>query len=409
MSVTIAIVATCDTKGEEALYLKRRIESYNIKGLVIDSGILGEPVFVKPDVTRVEVVEYSGLTIKELVEAGSRGAAVAKMRDCIHSFIKKLYKENRIQGLIAIGGAEGSVIARAAMDALPLGVPKIAVSTIASGKHLFSDLIGYNDATVMHSVIDILGINSISRRVFNNSVGAIVGMVNVKPDVTGKDRKSIGISMLGTTTKPIMSVIKPELEKRGYEVLTFHANGTGGDCMDTLAAEGFFAGVLDFSTNELVANNFGGLHVAKPGRMEAAIKSEIPTVVAPGAANIIVLSAEEALQPRYDDRQKYVHNPNITLINTTPEELKTIAATFADKLNKAKGKVKFLYPTQGFCSQDKEGLSLYNPDGNPVFLDELKKSLRPDMPIIEIDAHINDDEFAMAAFEQLMDVMGVDD
>ena len=149
--------------------------------------------------------------------------------------------------------------------------------------------------------------------------------------------------------------------------------------------------------------------MAKPGRMEAAIKSEIPTVVAPGAANIIVLSAEEALQPRYDDRQKYLHNPNITLINTTPEELKTIAATFADKLNKAKGKVKFLYPTQGFCSQDKEGLSLYNPDGNPVFLDELKKSLRPDMPIIEIDAHINDDEFAMAAFEQLMDVMGVDD
>ncbi len=409
MSVTIAIVATCDTKGEEALYLKRRIESYNIKGLVIDSGILGEPVFVKPDVTRVEVVEYSGLTIKELVEAGSRGAAVAKMRDCIHSFIKKLYKENRIQGLIAIGGAEGSVIARAAMDALPLGVPKIAVSTIASGKHLFSDLIGYNDATVMHSVIDILGINSISRRVFNNAVGAIVGMVNVKPDVTGKDRKSIGISMLGTTTKPIMSVIKPELEQRGYEVLTFHANGTGGDCMDTLAAEGFFAGVLDFSTNELVANNFGGLHVAKPGRMEAAIEAEVPTVVAPGAANIIVLSAEEALQSRYDNRQKYLHNPNITLINTTAEELKTVAATFADKLNRAKGKVKFLFPAQGFCSQDKEGLSLYNPDGNPVFLDELRKSLRPDIPIIEIDAHINDDEFAMAAFEQLMDVMGVDD
>ena len=407
MTETIAIIATCDTKGEEALYLKRRIESYNVKGLVIDSGILGEPVFVEPDVTRDEVVEYSGLAIKELVEAGSRGAAVEKMRDCIHAYLKMLYKENKIQGLIGIGGAEGSVIARAAMDALPLGVPKIAVSTIASGKHLFSDLIGYNDATVMHSVIDILGINSISRRVFNNAVGAIVGMVNVKPDVTGKDRKSIGISMLGTTTKPIMSVIKPELEKRGYEVLTFHANGTGGDCMDTLAAEGFFEGVLDFSTNELVANNFGGLHVAKPGRMEAAIEAEVPTVVAPGAANIIVLSAEEALQSKYDNRRKYLHNPNITLINTTAEELKTIAATFADKLNRAKGKVKFLFPAQGFCSQDKEGLSLYNPDGNPVFLDELKKSLRPDIPIIEIDAHINDDEFAMVAFEQLMDVMGV--
>lgn len=408
MSEAIAIIATCDTKGEEALYLKQRIESYNMKGLVVDSGILGKPVFLEPDVTRDVVAEYSGMTIKHLVEAGSRGAAVEKMRDCIQAYVKKLYEDGTIQGLIAIGGAEGSVIARAAMDALPLGVPKIAVSTIASGKHLFSDLIGYNDATVMHSVIDILGINSISRTIFNNAVGAIVGMVKVKPETSDKKIKSIGISMLGTTTKPIMSVIKPELEKRGYEVLTFHANGTGGDCMDTLANDGFFAGVLDFSTNEIVANNFGGLHVAKPGRMEAAIDKGVPTVVAPGAANIIVLSREEALQSKYDGRQKYYHNPNITLINTTAEELKVIAATMAEKMNKAKGKIKFLYPTRGFCSQDKDGLALHNPDGNPVFLEELKKNLRKDIPIIEIDSHINDDEFALVAFEQLIEVMGVE-
>lgn len=405
MSETIAIIATCDTKGEEALYLKRRIESYGGTALVIDSGILGEPVFVEPDVTRDEVAEYSGVTIQQLVDAGSRGAAVEKMRDCIHAMMKKLFNEGRIQGLIAIGGAEGSVIARAAMDALPLGAPKIAVSTIASGKHLFSDLIGYNDATVMHSVIDILGINSISRRVFNNAVGAIVGMVKVKPEAADKKIKSIAISMLGTTTKPIMSVIKPELEKRGFEVLTFHANGTGGDCMDTLVAEGYFAGVLDFSTNELVANSFGGLHVAKPGRMEAALEKGIPTVVAPGAANIIVLSSSEAREPKYDDRRKYYHNPNITLINATADELKVIARTFAEKLNKSTGNVKFLYPALGFCSQDKEGLSLYNPDGNPVFLGELKKNLRPDIPLIEVDAHINDDEFATVACEQLLEVM----
>ena len=151
MSETIAIIATCDTKGEEALYLKRRIESYHVTALVIDSGILGEPVFVQPDVTRDQVADYSGVTIQQLVDAGSRGAAVEKMRDCMHAMVKKLFNEGRIQGLIAIGGAEGSVIARAAMDALPLGAPKIAVSTIASGKHLFSDLIGYNDAAVMHS------------------------------------------------------------------------------------------------------------------------------------------------------------------------------------------------------------------------------------------------------------------
>ena len=406
MSETIAIIATCDTKGEEALYLKQRIESYQVKGLVIDSGILGEPVFLVPDVTRDQVAEYSGVTIRELVNAGSRGAAVEKMRDCIHAYVKKLYQEGKVNGLIAIGGAEGSVIARAAMDALPLGVPKIAVSTIASGKHLFSDLIGYNDAAVMHSVIDILGINSISRRVFNNAVGAIVGMIKVKPEAAEKKIKSIGISMLGTTTKPIMSIIKPALEKRGYEVLTFHANGTGGDCMDTLVAEGFFAGVLDYSTNEMVANNFGGLHVAKPGRMEAAFELGVPTVVAPGAANIIVLSREEALLSKYDDRQKYCHNPNITLINATKEELKIIAATFANKLNKSKGNAKFLYPARGFCSQDKEGLALWNPEGNPVFLAELKQNLRPDIPIIEVDSHINDDEFAHVAVEQLLEAMG---
>ncbi len=405
MSETIAIIATCDTKGEEALYLKQRIESYNVKGLVIDSGILGEPVLLVPDISRDQVAEHSGLTIKELVDAGSRGAAVEKMRDCIQAYVKKLYQEGVIEGLIAIGGAEGSVIARAAMDALPLGVPKIALSTIASGKHLFSDLIGYNDATVMHSVIDILGINSISRKVFNNAVGAIVGMVKVKPEVADKKVKSIAISMLGTTTKPIMSFIKPELEKRGYEVLTFHANGTGGDCMDTLVSEGFFAGVLDFSTNELVANNFGGLHVAKPRRMEAALKAGVPTVVVPGAANIIVLSRQEALAERYNDRKKYYHNPNITLINTTGEELKIIAATFAEKLNKSRGKIRFLYPAQGFCSQDKEGLALWNPDGNAVFLEELKRNLRQDISIIEVDAHINDDEFANVAFEQLLEVM----
>jgi uncharacterized protein (UPF0261 family) len=237
-------------------------------------------------------------------------------------------------------------------------------------------------------------------------VGAIVGMVKVKPEASDKKTKSIAISMLGTTTKPIMSVIKPALEKRGYEVLTFHANGTGGVCMDKLISEGFFTGVLDFSTNELVANNFGGLHVAKPGRMEAALEMGVPMVVAPGAANIIVLSSEDALQSKYDDRQKYYHNPNITLINTTVEELKIIAATFAEKLNKAKGKVKFLYPAQGFCSQDKKGLALWNPEGNPIFLKELKQSLRPDIPIIEVNSHINDDEFATVAYEQLLEVMG---
>jgi uncharacterized protein (UPF0261 family) len=406
MPDAIAIIATCDTKGEEALYLKQRIESHGLRGIVVDCGIRGEPVHVEPDVSRHRIAEYSGKTIAQMIAAGSRGAAVEMMRDCAHAYVEKMHREGTIQGLIAMGGAEGSVIARAAMDALPLGVPKLTISTIASGRHCFQDLIGYNDATVMHSVIDILGLNSISRQVFNNAVGAIVGMVRVKPETLDPSVKRIAISMLGTTTKPIMTVIKPRLEKLGYEVLTFHANGTGGDCMDSLAREGYFAGVLDFSTNELVGNNFGGLHRSKAERMDAALQTGVPTIVAPGAVSIIVLSREEALEQRYDGRSKYYHNPNITLVRTGRDEMRVVAKTFAEKLNNSKGNARFLYPALGFCSQDKEGLSMWDPEGNRAFLDELKRLVRADIPVVEINAHINDDEFATAAFEHLLSVMG---
>jgi uncharacterized protein (UPF0261 family) len=405
MSETIAIIATCDTKGEEARYLKQRIESYGLKGLVVDSGIRGEPVHIVPDVSRHQVAGHSGRTIAEMVAAGSRGAAVEIMRDCVHAYVGKLYAEGAIQGLISAGGAEGSVIARAAMDALPLGVPKLTVSTIASGKHFFQDLIGTNDATVMHSVIDILGLNSISRRVFNNAVGAIVGMVRVKAEPVDATVKRIAISMLGTTTPPILNVIKPRLEQLGYEVLTFHANGTGGDCMDSLAREGYFEAVIDYSTNELVGNHFGGLHQAKAERMDAALESGLPAVIVPGAVSIIVLSREEALDPRYDGRSRYYHNPNITLVRTGREEMRTVARTFAEKLNRSAGNARFLYPARGFCSQDKEGFSMWDPQGNQAFLDELKKHLRADIPLIEVDAHINDEVFAALTCDHLLDLI----
>ena len=326
------------------------------------------------------------------------------MREGLNRLVARLHQEDRIHGLIAIGGAEGALLGRSAMDALPFGVPKLTVSTIASGRHLFSDIIGYNDAMAMHSVIDILGINSISRTVFSNAVAAVVGMVRAKREA-GEQRPRIGITMLGTTTPPILRVVKPRLEELGYEVLTFHANGVGGACMDDLVRQKYFTGILDFSPNELVANLFGGLHQCKSDRMEPAMEEGMPVIVAPGSSSIIVLSREEALTDQYADRNKYYHNPEITLVRCSREEMRRIGRSFAEKMNLAKGPVKFLYPKRGFSSQDKEGLTMYDPPGNEIFLEELKKVLRKDIPILEIDAHINDDEFATVAFEQLLEVM----
>lgn len=406
MKSTIAIIATCDTKGEEALYIKNRIRSYGHDAIVVDTGILGDPLVVVPDYTKHDVAMGIGLEIETIKALGSRGAAVEKMSLGLHEIIKKLYAEDKLQGLIAIGGAEGSILARAAMDALPLGVPKLAVSSIASGDHKFKDIVGYNDAVVMHSVIDILGLNTISRQIFDTAVGAIVGMVEVPKSKTAGEAKRIGISMLGTTTKPIMNIIKPKLESLGYEVFTFHANGVGGACMEDLAREGYFDGIIDYSPNELVANLFGGLHVSRPERMEILMELGLPVIVAPGSSSLIVFSKEDAMSPKYEGRAQYYHNPRITLVRASHDEMKLIGREFAAKMNKARGKVKFLYPARGFSSQDKEGLSLYDPEGNALFLEELKLHLRGDIPIIEVDAHVNDDEFATAAFEQLLEVMG---
>jgi uncharacterized protein (UPF0261 family) len=406
MCKTIAIIATCDTKGQEAAYLKQKLESYEgIQGLVVDTGILGKPLGVVPGVSREEVAQAAGMTIPAIIALGSRGLAVEKMSIGVNSVLTRLHKEGTIDGLLAIGGGEGSVIARSAMDALPLGVPKLTISSIASGDHKFKDIIGYNDAVVMHSVIDILGLNSISRQIFDVAVGGVVGMVRVPKQPETLQVPRIGITMLGTTTKPILNVIKPGLEERGYEVFTFHANGVGGACMEDLAREGYFTGILDFSTNELVANLFGGLHIARPERLKILMELGLPVVVAPGAISLIVLSKEDALDPKYDGRQKYYHNPRITLARTSRDEMAQLGRHMASILNLAVGPVRFLYPTEGFASQDKQSYSLYDPEGNRIFIEEMRKLLRNDIPIIEIKGHINDDHFAQAALMNLMEIV----
>jgi uncharacterized protein (UPF0261 family) len=408
--IAIAVIGTADTKGEELDFIKDLVQSYGITPMVIDVGILGEPIKVVPDVSRHDVAAAGGHTIASLIARGSRGAAVDGMREGLSRVVRRLYENGEIDGMLAIGGAEGSILAAAAMAVLPLGVPKLTVSPIASGQHKFKEIIGHNDALVMHSVIDILGLNDISMTVFENAVAALAGMVRAKHHKPDPNEKRVAISMLGTVTKPIMNVIKPRLEEKGYKIYTFHANGVGGDCMDNLINQGYFCGVIDYALNELVGMNLGGFHVSSRQRMEAALKKGIPTVVVPGVTNILVTSTAHSQERCFDGRMKYYHNPEIVLIGLTEAEMDIISDTLVEKLNGAadKAKVKVMVPLMGLCSQDKEGLALHNPSGNKVLFNKMRRDLKY-LDVTEMDTHINENSFAEAvceAFFQLMKLNG---
>ncbi|OQB24380.1 MAG: hypothetical protein BWY11_01158 [Firmicutes bacterium ADurb.Bin182] len=399
---TVAIIATCDTKGNEANYLRERVRSYGMQGLIVDCGILKDPTVV-PDISKHEVAAAAGHTIESLIARGSRGAAVDGMIEGVGAMVSKLYSENRIDALIAIGGAEGALLARAAMDALPLFMPKLTLSPVASGSHKFDEIIGYNDAMAMHTVVDILGINSISKRLFDNAVGAIVGMLNAKLAPETEKVVRIGITAAGTVTPPLVKIVLPMLEKKGYEVYSFHSNGVGGPCMDNLVNGGYFQGVIEYSLSELVGNLYGGLHKSRPDRMEAAIEAGVPLVAVPGVTSVVVLSTADAQAPAYEGRKKYYHNREITLVSLTEEECLAVANSFVDKINRAKpGKATVLLPLNGFSSQDKEGCALENVPGRNAILNVIRERLAPHIRMIEFPYHINDDEFALATANELL-------
>ncbi len=406
VSGAIAVIGTADTKGEELDFIRGLICSYGMDALVIDVGILGEPLKVVPDISKHKVAAEAGHTIESLIARGSRGAAVEGMREGLAKLVARLHSEGRLKGMLAIGGAEGSVLAAAAMAQLPLGVPKLTVSPIASGQHKFSEIVGHNDACVMHSVIDILGLNDISMTVFENAVAAVVGMARANHRSASTSERRVAVSMLGTVTKPIMNVIKPRLEENGYKIYTFHANGVGGDCMDELVNEGYFCGVIDYALNELVGMNFGGFHVSSRQRMQAALRKGLPTVVVPGVTNILVTSTAHSKEACFDGRRKYNHNPEIVLVGLNDEECGIVADTFIDdiKMTEDRSKLKVLIPLDGLCSQDKPDLALYNPTGNKVIFDKLRSGLKG-FDVTEHEMHINDNSFAEAVCEAFLSLM----
>jgi uncharacterized protein (UPF0261 family) len=405
MGKTVLLIATFDTKEEEALFLKKRIEARGIHVLVMDTGILAPPR-APVDITQVQVAERGGLSLKEAVATGDKGKCIFNMMDGAGRIARELYEQRRFQGVVSIGGAQGTDIACAAMRALPTGVPRLMVSTVASGRATFGPFVGTKDITLMHSVADMQGLNFLTKRILENAAGAICGML-VNPDgySVKPDGIPVALSMLGTTTPGALRC-KEILERKGFEVVTFHQNGTGGIAMEDMIREGAFRGVLDLNLHEIGDRYVDGLHSSKrEDRLEAAGAMGIPQVVAPGSINYVVLGPLANLPPEWRSRKLIVHNPNLTLVRLNPEELRQVGKQVAEKLNRAKGPTHFFIPLRGFSYPDRENLPHWWPEGNQAFIDAVKTHLSPSIPCTKLDAHINDPEFIDPVTDTFLEMM----
>jgi uncharacterized protein (UPF0261 family) len=389
----IALIGTLDTKGGEIAYVRDRLADLGARPIVIDSGILGEPG-ANADVTRQEVAREAGYELERIQSAGSRGAAVELMEEGVRAVCLRLWLEGRFDGVLCLGGAEGALLGAAGMRALPLGVPKVIVTPSASGRRPFGPFVGESDVLVMHSVVDILGLNPIARAVFDNAAAAVAGMArNAGAALSDLDGRSVGITMLGHTTPAVMR-IRAALKRAGHEPVVFHANGVGGPAMEKLADAGALAGVIDYTLSELANSLLDGLHATGPDRLRVAGARGLPQVVVPGCVDFFNQGAPDTVPAEYRARKSYYHNPVATLVRLEPEEMAELGRIVAERLNDARGPVNVLAPTQGFSLADVEGGDLWFPQADAAFLDALAGALRPDIPFELLDTHVNDPELA---------------
>ena len=399
MAKTVCIVGTMDTKGVEFSFIKAQIESAGVSTCVINTGILGEPQLT-PDVSADEVAQAGDSSLQALRDEGDRGNSVAVMAEGAAALVGEKHAAGEIDGIISLGGSAGTTIGTTAMQAVPVGVPKIMVSTLASGDT--SPYVQSKDISMMYSVVDIAGINRLSRQILANAAGAIVGMVNAEVSAATADKPLIAATMFGVTT-PCVTKAREILEAAGYEVLVFHATGTGGQAMEDLVKGGFLAGVLDATTTELADELVGGILSAGPDRLEAAGKSGLPQVVAPGALDMVNFGPPDTVPEQFSDRLFYQHNPTVTLMRTTAEETAELGRIMARKLSEARGPTTVIIPAQGVSAIDKTGQPFDSPEARIAWIENLKAHIADNVTVIEMDAHINDDEFAIKLAETLLE------
>jgi uncharacterized protein (UPF0261 family) len=388
---TIAVVATLDTKGEEAAYVRDYIAAWGLQAVLIDPGILPEPT-VKADISRYEVAQAAGTTLEALLARGEKSYAIAQQTEGLVNIVLDLYNRGQLHGIVGLGGGQGTSIGTAAMRALPIGVPKLMLSTVASGNFQFGPYVGTKDICMMHSVTDVLGLNAISRPILRNAANAIAGMVlrfEGEPETT---KPTIAITMLGITTPCVMR-IKARLEGLNYDVVPFHANGTSGPAMELLIQQGMFEGVVDLSTHEVIDHQHGGLAGA-PRRLEALTRTRIPAVVSVGGSDYLLFESIQKAPEKYRQRAHMVHNAQMTCFAPTSEEMVAAAQEMIERLNRALGPVIVVLPARGFSRPNQQGAPLYVPEGNRAVIAEFQATLRPEIPALVTDLHLNDPPFA---------------
>ncbi len=394
---TIAILGTLDTKGVEHGFVADLIRQRGHQTLIIDAGALAAPT-LKPDITREQVASEGGIDLPSLVAKRDRGEMVAAMAGAAARVVERLAREGSIDGVISLGGGGGTTIGTTAMRALPIGFPKVMVSTLASGNT--APFVGSRDIVMIPSVVDVAGINRISRPILARAAGAICGMVETKIPA-GEDKPLIAASMFGNTNDCV-SVARKILEDAGYEVLVFHATGTGGRTMESLIESGMISGVLDVTTTEWADELVGGILGAGPTRLEAAGKTGTPAIVAPGCIDMINFGPRDTVPAKFAGRKFYQHNPNVTLMRLTKEESARLGEIFAVKLNAYTGPVTVLLPQKGFSVIGEPGKLFHDPFADEAFFQALKHNLKESVPVVEMDCAVNAPEFAQACAAALL-------
>jgi uncharacterized protein (UPF0261 family) len=394
---TVVLLGTLDTKGEEYDFLRRRVREEGVDVILVDTGVLGVPL-AEPDVSREEVAEAAGEDAQELAKSGDRGAAVEAISRGAAEIVKELHAQGRLDAVLALGGSGGTAIATHAMRELPVGVPKLMVSTMASGDT--RPYVGAVDITLMYSVVDIAGLNPISERILGNAAAAAAGMAKSNGPLAEAERPLVGATMFGVTT-PSVTEARKRLEQLGYEVLVFHATGTGGQSMEALIRSGFITATLDITTTELADELVGGVLSAGPERLEAAGEVGIPQVVSLGALDMVNFGPFETVPPQFRDRLLYKHNPTVTLMRTTPEECAELGRVIAEKLNQARGPLTVFVPLKGVSLIATEGQVFYDPAADAALFGALREHLDQDVDVQELDLDVNDPEFARAMADRL--------
>ena len=470
--MSVLLVGTLDTKGAEFAYVRDRLQRAGVSVLVVDAGVLGAPAFV-PDISREAVFTAAGTTYGQVKTAADRGRAVELAAKGVAKLAADLHKRGELSGVLGLGGSAGTTIATAAMRALPVGVPKLMVSTLASGQ--VQHYVGTRDVMMMYSVVDIAGLNRISRAVLDNAADAMAGMARgarptppsplpegkggvepnpltpfpkkeggTEPNATGTtsqapvlspspssgprealltgpeskeggvgegfqaesspDKPVIAATMFGVTT-PCVEAARKVLESAGYEVLVFHATGTGGRTMEGLIRDGLIAGVLDITTTELADELAGGVLSAGPDRLTAAAIMGVPQVVSLGALDMVNFGPRETVPERYKERLFYQHNPTVTLMRTTPEEMDRLGKDIAERTSAASGPTCVLVPLKGVSAIDAEGKPFWWPEADAALFQSVRNWIAPYVELVELDQHINDPAFAEACARKLLELI----